>query len=490
MITEKLQLQHRHVKTPYKHQRENFERTRSWKYYAFFWEMGTGKTKPMLDTIAWLFLKGEIDGALIISDMGSYRNWPINEIPTHFDPSIPRRMATYWSGMGKRQREECEDILTAKDDLLDFAFINIEALSSKRGYEWARCFVESHYAMTIIDESTSIKNPKSLRSRAAHDLGRRSDYRRIATGTPVTQGPLDLYSQCEFLEPGLLGHRTFVSFRSHYAILRDVILGTRRFKIVAGYVNLEELEARLRQFSSRITKKECLDLPDKVYETQFVEMSERQLQIYTQLRDEAVVMLQSGMLSSTSAITTVEKLHQICCGHVKDDDGNVTDLESNRMDILLELLENHMRKTIIWCHYQRDVELVSMALREKFQKDGYFPVMHYGKTPPDERVNALDLFVNNARCLWFIGTPSTGGKGLTLTVASDVIYYSCGYNLEHRLQSEDRCHRIGQTNKVTYVDLTTVGTVEQRILKALTDKKSIAHEILDQRRLMELLTGI
>ena len=478
----------KHVVKPYEHQRKEFEKTRSWKYSGLFWEMGTGKTKVFLDTAKWLFLNQEIDGLLIVSDKGSYLNWPMTEIPIHFESDIPRRLAIWKSKLTAKEEIALRKILIAQDDMLDIACVNVEALSTKRGYEWAKAFLESHHAMMVVDESTSIKNPKSLRSRSCHALGTLAEYRRIGTGTPVPQGPLDVYSQCEFLQPGILGHKSFVSFRYKYAIMREVKMGTRRFQTVAGYCNLEELYLKLNQFTSRLTKAECLDLPEKIYETQFIEMSPEQLAVYKQLKDEAVVLLQSGMLSSTNAITTIGKLHQICCGHVKDDDGNTTDFPNNRMDALINLLESIGSKVIIWAHYQRDVELIMNAIREANTSTGLFGVHYYGKTTSEERVAAVHHFMSNDKCRWFVGSPATGGKGLTLTAAHHVIYYSCSYNLEHRLQSEDRAHRIGQKRNVTYIDFTTVGTIEQKILKALKQKKDLAHDLLDARRLESFLS--
>lgn len=487
MITDKIQLRDfEHIATPYKHQKDIFEKTRGWEFYGLWWEMGVGKTKPLLDTIAWQFLNKELDGALIVSDKGAYLNWPLEEVPKHFPPWIPRREAVWKSRMGKKEEAKCMDILTAQDDLLDIAYVNIEALSTQRAYEWALTFLKLHHAIMIVDESTSIKNPKALRTRATISLGAFAEYRRIATGTPFTNNPLDLFSQCEFLKPGILGHRSFSSFRSRYAIMREIKLGTRRFMKVDGFVNLQELESRIRDFSSRLLKSECLDLPEKIYETQYIELTQEQIALYRKFKEEAVVLLDSGLLTSTSAITTVEKLHQICCGHVRDDEGNINDLPNGRMESLLDLLDNIPGKVIIWAHYQRDVELIMAAIREKFQSTGQFPVDYYGKTKQDDRVTTIHHFMNNTACRWFVGSPATGGKGITLTVAHNVIYYSCGYNLEDRLQSEDRAHRIGQKQNVIYTDLTTVGTIEQKILKALRQKKELLTGMFDANRLKSL----
>lgn len=485
MLTKDLQ-PHEHIIKPYDHQRNTFEKTRSWEYYGLWWEMGVGKTKPLLDTVAWQFLNKEIDGALIVSDKGAYLNWPLEEVPKHFPPWIPRREAVWKSRMNKSEQRVADDINTAKDDLLDLAYINIEALSSRRGYDWALAFLRSHHAIMIIDESTSIKSPQATRTKSALSLGKFAEYRRIATGTPFTNNPLDLYTQCEFLKPGILGHASFSSFRRRYAIMREITMGTRRFMKVDGYINLKELESRIADFSSRLTKQECLDLPEKIYETCYVELSEEQLSLYKRFKEEAVVLLDSGLLTSTSAITTLEKLHQICCGHVKDDEGNVNDIPHGRIKSLAELVDNIDDKVIIWAHYQRDIEHIMSFLAEHYRD--HYAVHYYGKTSMELRIEAIKKFINDPKCRWFVGSRPTGGKGITLTVAHHVINYSYDYNLEDWLQAEDRCHRIGQTRPVTYVNMTTVGTMEQKILKALKQKKDLLTDMFDANRLRALLT--
>jgi SNF2 family DNA or RNA helicase len=488
---------HQHVAVPYKHQLDTFERTRSWKYYGLFWEMGVGKSKPLIDTAAWLFLNGEIDGVIIMSDKGAYLNWPIEEIPKHLQQNIldVTRIGIWKSSANSKEQIALAKLLEPKDDVLDVLCMNVEALSSDRAQEFAESFIRSHYTMIIIDEATSIKNPKAKRTLNAIALGRKCDYRRIATGTPITQGPLDLYAMCEFLDQGLSGHNSFTSFKSAYAITLEIVNGRQRFQKIIGYKNLEVLKSHITQFSSRITKMECLDLPEKIYETLYVELSPEQRKIYEQLCSEAIAEFDGGVITSLSGLTTMEKLHQVCCGHIKDDDGTIRDLAHDRLSVLsdeIEKLENG-EKFIVWCHYQRDVEQVINHLNNKesgiLGKNKEYAVAYYGKSTPDERMQALQNFGGNKLCRGFVGTAATGGKGLTLNVAWNVFYYSRGFKLEHRLQSEDRNHRIGQKNNVIYKDLVAPDSVEVRILASLKAKKNIADEILDQRRLLALLSG-
>jgi SNF2 family DNA or RNA helicase len=470
-------IQRRDVLEPMEHQRKVFLKSREAYYYALWWEMGIGKSKTLIDTFAWLYCCGEIDGVIIISDKGSYLNWPITEIPKHLQPEIPVRISTYSSA--KRVPD-----LVGKDDVLDILIMNVEAFSGERACEHAERFIQTHYTMLVVDEASSIKNVKASRTKHLIRLARMCDYRRILTGTPITLSPLDLYAQCEFLQPGILGHRTFVGFRSEYAEMRTMCFGSRTFQQICGYRHLDRLTEKIQPFSSRILKEDCLDLPDKVYETVYVEHTPEQAKLYTDLKTYAMSQFEQGLLTSTSAITTINKLHQINCGHVKIDDGTTIDIPNNRISALMELLDKIPGKALIWCAFQRDVELILQALHER--KDG-FGCHYYGRSTAEDRERALALFASEPKCRWFVGTAATGGKGLTLTQASHTIYYSNSDSAEDRWQSEDRNHRIGQTNKVTYFDLVTPGTVDVKKLEQLKRKEDLAFQVLDKFR--EMLVG-
>lgn len=470
-----------HPVTPYAHQEKAFNESKNLRHYALWWEMGCGKTKVIIDTAVHLFLSGEIDGLLVVSDKGNYLNWIFREVPKHIMPEITHRLG-FWNSQAKiHELMAARKLLMAENNCLDIAAVNIESLSGGRGMDYARDFIRAHYTMMVVDESTSIKNTKAQRTKAAIMLGAMCDYRRVMSGTPITQSPLDVYGQCEFLQQGLLGHTSFVAFRAEYARMMDIQFPGARWptKKILGYQNLDKLHDLLSKFSSRILKTECLDLPPKVYEVIDVEHNPVQAEAYRELKETAVLQLEQGLLTATSAMTALLKLHQINCGHLKLDDGTVVDIPSCRINALLELLDNIHGKAIIWCAFQRDVELVLCALNQR--KDGY-AVHYYGKTLNPDRIDAIDKFQNDEKCRWFVGTPASGGKGITLTAASYVIYYSNTFNLEHRLQSEDRAHRIGQAKSVTYIDLQVPKTIDVKILRALRTKKDLAHEVLDKFR--------
>ena len=468
-----------HGLPPMRHQKEVFELSRDREYYAIWWEMGTGKSLLLLDTIKWLYLSQELDGVIIVSDKGAYLNWPIVEIPKCLR-GIKYRVVTYQSNMRSDEYQKLVQQQTVEEDCLDILIMNVESFSGDKANTYAEKFIDVHNTMLAIDESTSISSIKSARTKNLLKLASTCCYRRILTGTPITHSPLNLYSQCEFLRPMLLGHRTFVGYRNEYAIMKTMTFGSRSFQTIAGYRHLDKLARKIEPFSSRVLKKDCLDLPDKVYEQVFVEQTTEQRKLYDDLKTYALSQFDRGLLSVTSAITMVNKLHQINCGHVKLDDGTVIDIPNNRIPILLDLLASIDGKVLIWCAFQRDVELIIQALEAL--PGTYYPVHYYGKTTEQERSMALESLQNDDNCRWFVGTAATGGKGLTLTVSHNTVYYSNSDSGEDRWQSEDRNHRKGQTNKVTYYDLITLNTVDEKILARLKHKKDIARVVLDEFR--------
>jgi SNF2 family DNA or RNA helicase len=332
--------------------------------------------------------------------------------------------------------------------------------------------------MTAIDESTTIKNPKAKRTKNILEIAKLAPYRRIMTGSPVTRNPLDLYTQCEFLDPRHLDFSSYYAFRNRYAEMKTMHVSGRSIQVVGGFRHLDELADSLKPFSYRVLKQDCLDLPDKIYMKREVQLTPEQKKLYEQMRKEALATLNGKTVTTMTALTQLMRLHQITCGHFAADDGTVQEIKNNRLAELLDVLEEIEGKAIIWAHYQHDVRNIYKLLEDKY---GPGSVVHYyGKTLPDQRDYAIKNFKENDRVRFFVGTPQTGGYGITLVQANTVIYYSNGYDLEKRMQSEDRAHRIGQKKKVTYVDLIAEDTVDNKIVKSLRKKINIAAEVMGE----------
>ena len=462
---------------PYKHQLTALEKSWNRETYAYFMEMGTGKTKVLIDNVAMLYDKGKVNGALIIAPKGVVGTWYNQEIPTHLPQHI-ENVSTLWQAHITKKKKEQLDMLFATGEKLHILVMNVEALSTTKGVEFATKFLNSHNTLMAIDESTTIKNPKAKRTKNIVTLSMLAKYRRILTGSPVTKNPLDLFSQCYFLDPFHLGHESYYSFRMRYAIMKTANISGRQIQLVHGFKNLGELSDKLKPFSYRVLKEDCLDLPDKIYMKRQIKLSSEQLKLYDQMRKEALATLNGKKVTTVNALTQLMRLHQITCGHFTADDGTTQRIPNNRISELMDVLDEIEGKAIIWAHYQWDIKDI---IKEIVKVHGPGSVVdYYGLTPQDERDPNRERFQSDPKCRFLVGTPSTGGYGLTLTAANTVIYYSNGYDLEKRLQSEDRAHRIGQKKSVTYVDINAEETVDEKIVKSLRKKINIASEVLGE----------
>lgn len=459
---------------PYTHQKQALKEARGREAFAYLMEMGTGKTKVAVDEIGISYLDGLLDAVLVVAPKGVYANWTNIEIPTHMPDDLARSAAIYlWDGMGtKRSQNLAERCMTHKG--LSILVMNTEAFSSsKKAIDFATKYLKSRRAAIFIDESTLIKNHSSARTKALVRLSPLAKFRRIMTGSPVTRSPLDFFAQFQFLKAGLLGTSNWFAFRSRYAILEQKVFGGRSVLTVSGYQNLPDLTERVRKHSFRVLKEECLDLPPKVFIRREVELTEEQAKAYAQMRDEAFAELENEQFASaTAVITQIMRLHQIVCGHVTNADGELVRIPSKRVESLLELSEELTGKTIVWARYREDIRSICAALRDVYGDRAV--VEYHGGTRTEDRASAVERFQKDPTCLFFVANQSTGGYGITLTAASNVVYYSNDYDLEKRLQSEDRAHRSGQTKSVTYVDLVAPGTVDDKIIEALINKKNIA----------------
>jgi len=462
---------------PYAHQLTALEKSWEKEVYAYFMEMGTGKSKVLIDNIAMLYDKGKINGALIIAPKGVVGTWYNNEFPTHLPNHIHKKIVL-WQAMINKTQEKKLDTLFESGEELHILIMNVEALSTKKGVAFASKFLNCHSTLIAIDESTTIKNPGAKRTKNILGLSKYSKYRRILTGSPVTKSPLDLYTQCHFLSPWLLGHASYYGFRTRYAIMKNANFNGRSVQIVVGYHNLGELSAKLELFSYRVLKDDCLDLPEKTFIKRIVQLSPDQQKLYSQMKQKALAVLNGKMVSTTTVMTQLMRLQQITCGHFTADDGSTQEIPNNRITELVDVLEEIEGKVVIWGHWQKDITQIIKAIVKEYGENSV--VDYYGLTPKEERQKHIEKFQNDPKCRFFVGTPATGGFGITLTAASNMIYYSNGYNLEFRTQSEARIDRIGQKYPMTYIDILCEKTVDERIVKALRNKINIASKVMGE----------
>ena len=466
---------------PFEHQKEYLRRSVNARFFGAFMEMGTGKSKATIDETAIQFDHGLITGLIVAAPKGVYRNW-VGELKTHMPDHIKMVIAVWKNVHNKKDELFYKRVCSPEPNTLMIFLVNVEAFQNKKSRATAQAlaFLRGHKAKMVVDESTKIASVTSTRTKEVTALGGKCDFRRILTGSPGDD-PRKVFPQAQFLQDRSLGFSSFVTFRNRYCIIKEEPLRPgpngeqRTFPMCLGFRNLGELQERLKQFTFRVTKKECLDLPEKMYTTREVELTEEQEKLYREMRDKAVAWIQTNMASAPIALTQTLRMHQIVCGVLKDDDGNEHDVPNFRLEALMDILEETAGKVIIWANYRRNIEVIRDTIARTYSDDAV--VTYYGDTSGDARVTAVERFQNDPRCRFFVGNPATGGYGITLTAANTVVYYSNSYSLEQRLQSEDRAHRIGQRNPVLYVDLVTPGTIDIKVVQALAKKIDVQAQI-------------
>ena len=477
-------MEYRFKTKPFQHQLDALKESWNKEVWALFMEMGTGKTKVCIDNIAILYDKGKINATLIIVPNGIKRNWR-NELEIHMADHINYRVGIWSASPKKEEKKELDQLSIIADDLT-LLIMNVEALSTTRGRDFARSFLLRNQSMCVVDESTTIKNHAAARTKNIIKLAELAKYRRIMTGSPVTKSPLDLFSQIQFLDPYLIDQQSYYSFRARYGVVVQRSVGTHSFQHIVKYQRLDELQEKIKNFSTRILKSECLDLPEKLYTKRVVTMTPEQLKAYVEMKKSALTFLENNkIMTAATVLTQLIRLHQITCGHVKTDDGEVNAIKNNRIHELLNVLEETGGKVIIWAVYRHDIRAIEKAIGDIYGKESV--ASYYGDTKDTIRQSIVDRFMDvNDHLRFFVGNPKTGGYGLTLTSSHTVVYYSNDYSLEVRMQSEDRAHRIGQTSKVTYVDLMAEHTIDEKIVKLLNAKIDLASQVMgeDPRKIL------
>jgi hypothetical protein len=470
---------------PWKHQLEAWELSKELENFALLMEMRTGKTKVVVDTAAWLYDQGKIDGLLVIAPKGNYRDW-LNirhdgtregQIVDHMPEHI-KYYATFWSSYQTKEVLNRYKRLFYEGEDLHILVMNVEALSFSGGFDFAKKFLRTHHALMAIDESTTIKN-KSKRTQNAISLGDYAKYRRILTGRVVTKNPLDLFYQCLFLDHHLLGFGSYFAFRNRYAIMEKMRLGNRAFDKVVGFQRVDELTSKLDKFSYRIRQDQCSGIPEKTYKYWYVELTDEQKKCYEQMKRLSLVQLEDlSVVTAAMVMTKMQKLHEIVCGYLKDPTtGEITEIPNNRQSAVLDILEELDCKVIIWSSNTYDILALHKLLAKEYGPESV--AKYHGGTGDNERQEIKRNFQDpNHPLRFFLGNPATGKFGLTLTEAKVMIYYSNDYNLENRLQSEERSQFLAQKESLLVIDLLSEGTVDEHYVQNLRAKKNLSDLVM------------
>lgn len=511
----------RYKNPPRQHQRVARTKAKGKKGFALHMEQGTGKTWVAIDEMIEEWNLGNIDGAFVLAPNGVHMNWILRELPKHLPDWVEGARYAFWSSsMTKLEQRAVDEVLgMGKGDPFRLIAVNIEAVDRvERCKEMLRDFCDGGDMAGYLDESSRIKNPQIKRSKFIHGLRNRTVYRRNLSGTPITQSPFDIWSQFQFLDPNILREPSYTAFKTQYGVFEEhkTILtldddGKRKEEVIKNrllegiaerakranphrphfepqiikrtkdglpiYKNLDQLAKIIEPYSYRVLKADCLDIPDKTYQRLLVDLVPSQRKLYETVRKE-LLMEWDNMVSPLTKLTALGRAQQVVCGYVVMARGMPEqsifekDEDNPRIKALLELIEdNGDASAIIWARYTEDIKVIARVLRRHYGEDTVGT--YFGETGKNARNKAIDDF-EARRIRWFVGNQDSGGIGITLNAASMCIYYSNHYGLEARLQSEDRCHRDGQTKKVTYYDIEARGTCDEEIINALVNKKEIA----------------
>lgn len=476
---------------PFKHQAERFDATRELASYALFWEQGCGKTKPTIDTAAYLYEKGEIDAVIVIAPNGVHRNWISDEIPAHMPERVMCKTMAMFFDTNKAATKETQTNLARllKHKGLAILTISYDGLCTAKtspskpdkGRDFAGKFMRQRRCLMVVDEAHYAKNPEAIRTRTLMKASKFAPYRRILTGTPVAQGPFDVYSQVQLLDEDFWtknGISSFSGFKTQFGNweLKPWGPNGRSIAVCTSYKNLDKLQKLLAKIGHRLTKEEAeLNLPPKIYSKRYVELTPEQRRAYQALKEELMVVLDSGEIAEAPlAIVQLLRFQQIVCGYVGTTDGTLVRIPSKiasnpRINVLEDLDATTNSQGIIWARFREDINQLMELLGDK-------AVRYDGGVDADGRVRAKEAFQRGDK-KWFVGNQAAGATGLTLVQAKTVIYYSNSFRLVDRLQSEDRAHRIGQKDSVQYIDLIAEGTVDERLVDSLRNKYDIATAI-------------
>lgn len=474
---------------PFDKQLAAFKALENRRWFALFMEMGTGKSKVIIDDASRLYEEEHINAVLVLCPNGVQQNWVLKEIPQHCP--VPHACAYYRSGWSKSERLAWAAMEDPHFQALRFYCFNIDSLNVKKAYAEMQRILRKYKTLLVIDESHRIKTPGANRTKAAQRLAPLAIGRRICTGTPMPNGPIDIYSQMRFLSHDCLGHRTAASFKAAHVLQETVKLDKHRsFQKIVGYRDLDKLKANIAQHSFSCKLKDVVELPPLINRFVYTQFTPEQRRIYKELMANAAAVVKGAPPDSSPAekilwalenptvtpknvLTKILRLQQVGGGHVVDDDGKTHQIASTRYKTLLSILEDCGSPAIIWAQFRAELNTIA----EFLEANNISYVRYDGTTKPAECTRAIKAF-QNGEVEVFLGQPKSGGIGITLTAARHVIWFSMGYNYDDYAQATARAHRIGQKHPVNVHHLIAQGSLDKKIYTLLQSKAETQEQMI------------
>lgn len=456
---------------PYIHQQQGYEFAlgvlSNGKGVAYLMEMGTGKTITSIAVVGTLANTNNITKVLIVAPKSIVTVWSQEYAKfADYDYNL-----VVLDGSSSQKVDAIRHLASTN---LTVVIVNYESAWRLEG-ELAKWGAE----LIICDESTKIKNPTARCSKCLHRLGKKSMYNMILTGTPVVNNPLDLFSQYKFLDDSIFGG-SYYAFRAKHAVL-----GGYGGHQVIGYNRLDELVEKAHSIAYRVKLSDAVDLPTYIDESRVVELEPRAKATYRSIEQDCYAELSCGEVTTKNVLTKLLRLSQITGGFVRDDQGSAERISTAKLDALEDIIDNcieECKKVVVFARFVPEI----LAIERMVKRKGIGYSLIYGEVK--DRAEQVDVFQKQDSCKVFIGQLQTVGMGLTLTAASVAVYYSLDFNYANYEQSRARIHRIGQDKKCLYIHLIASNTVDEKILHALEQKKSVADLVVDNWR--QLLGGV
>ncbi len=474
---------------PYLHQLREFEASADTEAQGLLWQMRTGKTKVVIDTACHLFKEGMIDAVLVFAPNGVHDNWVRRELPKHHWTTVDRKTLVWRTDalspkgvtrVSADERERWEADRAAWWDKLEemkeyeglawFAF-NSESMTRPDVRKIIKALLKKKRILGVFDESDDFRRPGSKRAKMARSLAKHCAYRRILTGTVVTNSPLHAFAQFELLQPRALGFRRFKDFKERYA---EYEFKKNRqgqgYYVLKEYRHLDELRERMAPWSSVVLRNDCHDLPDVVPTIRRIKLTDEQLHLYRELHQRFTFDVGGRTVSVGENTSRITKLQQVVNGFLIDEYGDVHDVPgpNPRLEAVSDEVYLSPGKVLVWCQFHEDIDRVVRRLTA----DGHEVLQYHGRVSDGDKRRALDLFQDCDAAKVLVGQPQAGGRGLDLSAASEVLWYSHTFNAILRQQGSERATEIGGAN-VTLTDLIAPG-VDEYILETTARNVSVA----------------
>lgn len=457
---------------PFKHQILGYNIGLSIPSSSQLMEQGCGKSLTALAVAGRRWQRGEVKRLMIFAPASVVPVWgdlERGEFAVHAD--YPYEVKALEGPVQKR-------IKTLQDWKPNPRVLQVAVTNYEASWRMDKAILAWGPDMIICDESQRIKTPGAQQSKALHRLGQRAKYRMILTGTPVSNNPLEFFSQYKFLEPSIFGN-SFTAFRNRYAVM-----GGFEGRQVIGYRNIQELMRKAHSIAFRVTKDEALDLPEYTDQTLYCDLEPATKSIYNKLAKESVAELASGeQVTAANVLSRLLRLAQLSGGYMNTEDGRTEQVSKSKMALMSDTLDDLFsadKKVVIFARFIPEIKAIRKLLDDKGMEYAWIT----GEVPMEARGEEVKRFQTDPNCRAFVAQIQTAGLGITLTAGDTAIFYSLDFSYANYEQCRARIHRLGQKNACTYLHLVARGTVDEKVLGALREKRNMADKVVDNWRVL------